>query len=502
MVTDQQFRRLMSLSESETSLAAAASKAGMCEKTARKYRRLGLPPGALSAPRSYRTRVDDFEALWPEIAAMLSADESLQAVTIFDHLCRREPDRFRPSHLRTLQRRIKRWRATEGAAREVFFPQRHTAGRQAQSDFTHMTALRITIAGLPFEHLVYHFVLTYSNWEWGSICFSESFEALADGLQDALWHLGGVPREHRTDSLSAAVTLLGDRDEFTARYREVLDHYAMRPSHTNVGRGNENGDVEQSHNRFKIAVDQDLLLRGSRDFASRADYARFLVGIFERRNRTRAVRAAEDRAALRSLPAERLDSRTTLPVRVTRNATIHVKNNIYSVPSQLIGERVEARIGGEEIEVWYGGQCVARLARLRGNGRHRIDYRHVIASLARKPGAMKNYAFQDGLFPRLIFRVAYEWLCAHAPGASEREYVRILELAATVSEDAVAQILRALIDRGEDVRLEAVARELDAWGLGRIPTAPSVTIPVVLLADYDGLLDASVAREGGALWTR
>ena len=491
----------MSLSESESSLAAAAAKAGMCEKTARKYRRLGRPPSQTTAPRAYRTRSDAFADLWPDVVALLTSDESLQAVTIFDHLCRSYPDRFRPSHLRTLQRRIKRLRATEGRDCEVFFPQRHAPGRQSQSDFTFMNELKVTISGLPFDHLFYHFVLTYSNWEWGSICFSESFESLAEGLQTALWQLGGLPEEHRTDSLSAAVTLLGDLDEFTARYRELLGHYAMRPSHTNVGRGNENGDVEQSHHRFKVAVDQELRLRGSREFASRDDYAAFLRAMLERRNRTRAERVAEERDVLRALPAARLDSRAKERPRVTRNATIHIKNNIYSVPSQLVGERVEARISGETIEVWYGGQVVARMERLRGKSRHRIDYRHVIASLVRKPGAMKNYCYQEGLFPRLIFRVAYDWLCERAPGSAERQYVRLLELSATVSEEAVAEILRELIEHGEEVCVVSVERELASWGLGRSPAAPVVAIDPIVLAHYDALLAGDAETAGSARWT-
>ena len=167
------------------------------------------------------------------------------------HLCRKYPSRFKPSQLRTLQRRIKQWRASAGAPREVFFPQQHKAGRQGQSDFTYMNELKVTIGGQPFDHLFYHFVMTYSNWETGTICFSESFEALAGGLQNALWELGAVPDEHRTDSLSAAVNNLHSRHEFTERYQGLLRHYGLRASHTNAGQAHENGDVEQSHYRFR-----------------------------------------------------------------------------------------------------------------------------------------------------------------------------------------------------------------------------------------------------------
>jgi transposase len=265
MITDQQFRRLMKLSQTEETLALAAAKAGMDEKTARKWRQIGKPPSEVNHPRTYRTRPDPFAEVWEQVEQLLERDASLEAKTIFDHLCRQYPERFQESQLRTLQRRVKIWRARKGAPREVMFPQEHVPGRQAQSDFTYLSELLVTIAGQVFKHLFYHFTLVYSNWEWGMVCASESWESLSEGLQQALWKLGGVPAEHRTDSLAAAVKPAGSRDEFTERYQGLLRHYGMRASHTTPGRGHENGDVEQSHHRFKRAVEQELLLRGSRD---------------------------------------------------------------------------------------------------------------------------------------------------------------------------------------------------------------------------------------------
>ena len=106
-----------------------------------------------------------------------------------------------------------------GSSKEVFFDQIHRPGQLAASDFTHMNDLHVTLAGEPFDHMIYHFVLTYSNWETATVCFSESFESLSQGLQNALWELEGVPQMHRTDRLSAAVNNLGDRDLFQQRYR-------------------------------------------------------------------------------------------------------------------------------------------------------------------------------------------------------------------------------------------------------------------------------------------
>src|SRR5437867_4256484 len=144
-------------------------------------------------------------------------------------------------------RRLWRWLAAAGPANEVFFSQVHLPGRLCASYITHMTCLGVTIAGQPFEHLVYHFVLTYSNWESATICFSESFESLSEGLQNALWELGSVPARHRTDRMSAAVNNLSDRKEFTARYESLLSHYGMALEKINARQAHENGDVEQSH---------------------------------------------------------------------------------------------------------------------------------------------------------------------------------------------------------------------------------------------------------------
>lgn len=352
MVTDNQVRRLMKLIHTESSFAVAADKAGMSEPTARKYVRLGRLPSQAKLPRPYRTRPDLFKDVWPEVEHFLINDPDLEAVTLFDYLFRKFEGRFSASQLRTLQRRIKIWRAVQGPKQEVFFPQLHKPGRLSQSDFTHMGDLGVCISGLPFDHLFYHFTLTYSNWESGQVCFSESFEALCAGLQNALWELGAVPQLHRTDSLSAAVNHIGNPEEFTARYKGLMDHYHLRASHTNPGCPNENGDVEQSHHRFKRAVAQELILRGSTNFSSRLDYDSFLGKLLSRRNSSRCERLREEMAVMRSVPPLRLEDYTSEQVRVSRNSTISVRSNIYSVPSQLISEKVEARVYAEYIEVW------------------------------------------------------------------------------------------------------------------------------------------------------
>ena len=452
----------MKLSQTEETLAGAATKAGMDEKTARKWRRQKQLPSAPRAERRYRTRIDPFAGVWGEVEQLLERDASVEAKTIFDYLCRRDPKQFQEQQLRTLQRRVKRWRAQKGAPREVYFAQEHVPGRQAQSDFTYMNELGVTIAGQPFKHLLYHLTLTYSNWEWGQVCFSESYESLAAGVQDALWELGGVPQEHRTDSLTAAVRPLRSKEEFTEKYQGLLQHYGMKASHSSPGRGNENGDIEQAHHRFKRAVDQELILRGSREFTERGQYEEFLAGLFRRRNQLRRERVTAELKVLGELPRRQLAACSKEVQRVSRNATLNIRHNTYSVPSQLIGERVQVRIYGGHLEVWYGGELAQRLERLRGAGQAAINYRHIIHSLVKKPGAFAHYRFQASLFPRLIFRVAYDELQRQQPGQAEREYIQLLKLAAEESEEQVASVLRTLIDGGATLNSERVQAEVRA----------------------------------------
>lgn len=484
MVTDEQVKRLMRLRRTEKTLAIAASKAGMDEKTARKWARSGRLPSQSKPERRWRTRADPFGEVWSEVERILERAPTVEAKTIFDHLCRRHEGRFQSGQLRTLQRRVKAWRATRGEAKEVIFAQRYRPGHQAQSDFSHMTKLAVTIAAQPFVHMIYHFVLAYSNWESVTICSSESFESLQTGLQNALWQLGAVPGEHRTDSLSSAVNKLSNTEEFTDRYRALLRHYAMKASHTQAGRAHENGDIEQSHHRFKRAIEQELLLRSSRDFESIDQYRDFLEGIVRRRNATRHKRLSEELLVMRRLPARRLEDFTLVRARVSSQSTIRVRKNTYSVASRLIGEWVQVRVYGDRLEVDYDGVQVESMARLRGAGRHSIDYRHVIHSLVRKPGAFARYRYREDLFPGLLFRVAYDELRAECRATADRQYLEILFLAAYKGEQRVRDILKELVEKGDKIRAEVVSEkltqpQLEPW---------RVTIAAAAIDQYDALL--------------
>ncbi len=488
MVTEQQVRRLMSLIKNGQPLSTAAAKARMSEPTARKYRNTGKLPNELKAPHLWRTRPDPFAEVWPEVEGWLERDVGLQAKTVFEEIQRRYPGRFSEGQLRTLQRRFRDWRALAGPSQEVFFPQIHRSGEQCQSDFTDMRRLAVTIGGEPLAHLLYHFVLTYSNWESVSVCFSESFEALSEGMQSALWCLGGVPSEHRTDNLSAATHELRNSHGrgFTARYQELLEHYGLKPSKNRPGQAHENGDVESAHGGLKTAVDQRLRLRGSRDFRSMEDYRAFLTALVAERNATRAAKVAEERAELRPLPVRPLPTYRELWVRVARSSTIRVVGKTYSVPSRLIGYRVRVLLYPTHLELEYNGRCLERFERLQGHGAHHIDYRHIIHSLVRKPGAFRRYAFREALFPSLTFRRAYDALCDQAAPWADLEYVQILRLAATHLECDVESALAALLEAGVVPAYEVVKTRVAP----RAPIpGPPVSIPPPDLTVYDALLD-------------
>ena len=199
---------------------------------------------------------------------MLQATPSLRPIAVFTEIVKRHPelgDRIR----RTLERRIRAWRAVHGPEQDVIFRQIHEPGRSGLSDFTDMADLGVTVAGIALEHRLYHFRLAYSGFEHAHVILGgESFVALAEGLQNALWTLGGAPLQHRTDSLSAAFRNLDSdaRADLTTRYEALCAHYGMEPTRNNTGVAHENGSVESSHGHLKRALADALLLRTSADF--------------------------------------------------------------------------------------------------------------------------------------------------------------------------------------------------------------------------------------------
>jgi len=479
----------LKLSKEGLPLSTLAAKAGLDVKTARKYLRSGRLPSQMKAPRDWRTREDPFADVWPEVEVLIKEAPNLQVLTIFQELQRRYPGKFQDGQLRTLQRGIRVWRGLYGPDQEVFFPQNHQPGRVGQSDFTWMNSLDISIAGQLFPHMLYHFVLTYSNWEYAEVWFSESFESLSAGLQNALWTLGGSPETHRTDHLGAANFGGQDQEDFGAHYSALMRHYGITPTKNNAGRSHENGDVEQSHYRIKERIDQALLLRGSRDFSSRADYESFIRGIFTASNRNRSKRFEQEHIALKPLPPYRLNDYREYRLPVSSASTINLAHNTYSVPSRLIRHEVVARLYADYIEIRFAGNPICSMERLRGTRKFRIDYRHVIGSLVRKPGAFKNYRYREEMFPTTVFRQAYDFLLESDPSHSCRRYLKILEWAAMNSEAGMESALRELLNAGEDLRIE----QLILMAQNPIEESFEIELPDPDLFAYDSLLQEATA---------
>jgi hypothetical protein len=318
------------------------------------------------------------------------------------------------------------------------------------------------------------------------VAFGETFEALVGGVQGALWSLGGVPVVLRTDNLSAAThELASGGRELTRRFRAVLEHYDLRSTRIQPREAHENGVVEQRHHRTKRAIADALLLRGSSDFDSVGEYETFARDVVERtHNRLLGDALAVERTHLRPLPARPVPSYTTHRTRVRRWSTVRVGRRTYSVPSRLIGHEVEARLHADEVEVLFRGRLVETMPRVRGEREARIDYRHVIWSLVRKPGAFAAYRYREELFPSLTYRRAYDALRTWRGDRADVEYVRILHLAASTLEADVERALVQCLDRGapfDYATVRAIAGPAPA-------TVPVVAIAPVDLAAYDRLL--------------
>ncbi len=336
-----------------------------------------------------------------------------------------------------------------------------------------------------------HSVLPYSNWQWATPCHSESFEALRQGLQNALFRLGKVPDYHQTDNSTAATHRVGSKREFNENYEALIRRLGMIARTIGIGEKEQNGDVESLNGSLKRRLEQQLLLRGSRDFEHREAYEKWLHQMLGRANQGRRKRVKEDLDAMRPLSVDRLLDYDEETVRVTSWSTIRIKRNSYSVPSRLIGEHVRVRIYCDRLEVMHGGRLQVTLERLSGHDGHRIDYRHVIHSLIKKPGALTRYRFKKDLFPTLQFRRAYdrlhETLCERS---ADLEYLRILYLAATTLESDVNAAVELLLDSAERPDCERVKRVLS---LHQEPEVPEIDLPPFDFSDYDQLLASEVS---------
>ena len=496
-ITDQQLRVYMTDLQKHSQRTAAA-RAGFSERTARRFDADPIPPSHRKIVHG-RTVADPLEDYWEtDLLPLLEKDSALQAVTLLRHLQSAHPLAFPDDRIRrTLERRVRQWRALSGPERDIIFRQTPEPGYMGQSDFTHADELGVTIAGQPFAHLLYHFVMVYSRWEHvGVVLGGESFTALAENLQQALWSLGGVPQNHRTDSLSAAFRNLtvDQREDMTKRYDAFVGHYGMDASRNNRGEAHENGAVESQNRHLKKAIDQALILRGSRDFATIEDYRHFIDTLVARRNKQRVAAVQAERTHLTPLPQRRTTDFTEIVAPVTRTGGFLIKSIFYSAPSQLIGQRLRVHLYDDRIEAFLGGTLVVTHPRARGrnNGQrvHVINYHHVIHALRRKPQALWSSIYRDSLFPRTEYAEAWKVLQRDLPRRDAcRRMVDLLFIAhEQACEAELAHLLAADLDAGRVPEPKALVLLL-------VPKATALPRDVAVahpsLDSFDALLGAS-----------
>ncbi len=476
-------------------IGRAARKADMDRKTARKYVKEGKLPSEMTMTRQWRTREDPFAEHWSEIEELLRQTPELEAKTVFELLQEKYPGSYEPGQLRTLQRRVRQWRAEQGPDKEVTLAQRHRPGEAAQTDFTSAAELGVTIAGEVFVHLLCVLTLPFSNWQWATVCLSESMAALRRGVQRALFQLGRVPRYHQTDnSTSATHRIPGGRGleaavgkrSFNEEYLALMRHFGMTPRTTEVGAKEQNGDVEASNGAIKRRLLQALLVRGCRDFESVEAWQEFIDQVQRKANAARGASMAEELSSMRELNVAKLPEFVEELVPVSEWSTIRVRRCAYSVPSRLMGETVRVRVYEDKLEVYFADKLQVSCERLRGKHRHRIDYRHVIWSLVRKPGAFARYVYREEMFPSLVFRRAYDAIqTPHHGTKGDLDYLRILHLAASTQEADVQAALELLLGEGRAVTSEAVKAIVMTPARAEVP---ALSLAPVDLGSYDALL--------------
>lgn len=493
-VTQQQEIIYMSERSKGRIQAVSAAKAGFSERTGRSVEKR-QPSKSPPPQRHWRTRQNPFEGVWEnELVPMLEAQPELQPITLLEHLQITYPDDFPDSLLRTLQRHVKTWKAIHGPEKEEMFRQNHPPGRLGLSDFTTLKGVTVSIQGVALQHLLYHFRLACSGWSHLKVVLGgESFTALAEGLQEALWRLGGVPDEHRTDSLSAAFKNLtqDEQQDITERYQQLCQDYQMTPTRNNRGESHENGSIEASHGHMKRRIKQGLLLRGSSDFESIEAYQAWLDGIVCQHNRRNAKSVTVERAHLKALPVTKSVDYTELNARVSCASTIDVRRTTYTVPSRLQGECLRIHLYHDRLVCYLGMAHVITLARVYSIGKttraRQVDYRHVIHSLVKKPAAFRFSQLRDDLLPNDNYQRIWRYVEKHKPGKASCHYiVQCLYLAATQQcERELAQAVLASIERGSLLSLGQLTQR---FGKPSLQAPPVIAVEQHDLSAYDALL--------------
>jgi len=490
----------------------AAAGAGMSERTARRIdaheHNTQQPPSS----RHYATRKDPLATVWKsELEPMLKQQPGLLPITLLEHLQDKYPGKYTQVH-RTLQRRIKQWHALNGAGQEVMFRQQQQPGQQGLVDFTVFKGLTILIAGEVLNFRLFHFRLAYSKWSYLHLVQGgESYTALTEGVAEAFERLGAVPNELRTDSLSAAFrNLTADQaSDITTRYQAFCRHYGVMPTRNNRGRAHENGAVESPHGHLKRRIEQQLQMdfptvtNRCYAFDQIEDFQRLINTVVARHNRRNETLLREELAVMQSLPMARGVDYTEDRVKVSSSSTINLRRVTYSVPSQLIGERLNVRVFDDRLECYLGSTLAVTLSRLHPSGHQRdrqIDYRHLISSLARKPMAFFHASLRDDILPSDTWRQLWQQSCQLlAPRQACYLMVGALELAATHdNESDVERSLRTLLKGEAEPSLLMLQKHL---GLARseLPGAAIQRTQQHDLSSYDGLLEQAGTTAVGDL---
>jgi len=497
MITQQQYKRLMSEYNKTGQLTRSAMKVDIHRHTARKYIEAGKGPEELQAKHTWRTRPDPLAKIWDAATKMLLAAPELESKTLFEHFLAQPESGLEPGHLRTFFRRVRQWRATHGPEREVYFAQERQPGQLLELDWTYARELNVTIAGQPLDHLFCQCVLPYSNWQWATRCISESFLSLVTGLQAAFKQLRKCPNCLGTDNTSAATheieQLPGRSRGYNSDYLELCTHYGLTPLTINRNCPHEHGDVESQNGHLKRRLDQHLLLRGSRDFSSLEQYDGFVEGVLRAGNAKRQKALAEELAHMRPLPTDTLAEYKEFEPVVSSQSLIRVNKHAYSVPSRLIGHTLRVEQYEAELKVYLGREFLFCLPRLRGDRGALVDFRHVISGLLRKPGAFIHYRHREALYPSKVFRAAYDRLVAdHGERPGVIEYLHVLKLAADEPLEQVERLLQQQLKLSGKWRARQLREQLTPASQ-KVIELPALTPS---LEAYDQLLEGEVAHVG------
>jgi len=414
-INDIQRALYMTTRQQGDAQATAAARSGFSERSGRRIEHgEGVPEHR--KPRTHRTRKDPLEEVWePVLVPMLNAHPNLKPVTLLEYLQEQYPGQYPNSLRRTLERRIKKWRATCGPAKEVMFRQIHQPGLMGICDFTNpKQSYNITIGGNDFKHILFHFRMPFSGWRFVSVVEGgESIIALTSSLNQAFYRLGGTPQTLRTDSLSAAYKNLSkdEKEDYTQRYQEFCEHYGLRATRNNRGVSHENGAIESPHGHLKSRIGQALMLRNSCDFDSIASFQQWLDTMVSKLNQRCRDKTVEEHASLHPLPPQAAVDYDEVVVRPTSSSTIVVKRSLYTVPSQLQGEQLRVHVHARHLSLFLGCNKVLELRRVFSTDAHRarnIDYRHVIESLVAKPQAFRHSVLRNDLLPNDQMRTIWQ----------------------------------------------------------------------------------------------